>query len=131
MAKYIALIHKELNSDFGVSFIEFPGCITAGSDLDEAEAMAIEALSGHIDILRADGVSIPAPLSLGDVLAHPDAQGAATMVIDVPTDRTIRFNVTAPESQLALIDAAARARGLTRSGFLVAAAAEVTRDQVR
>ncbi|MBL0942631.1 MAG: type II toxin-antitoxin system HicB family antitoxin, partial [Alphaproteobacteria bacterium] len=33
---YIALIHKDKNSDFGVSFPDFPGCITAGKTLDEA-----------------------------------------------------------------------------------------------
>lgn len=27
---YVALIHKEEGSDFGVSFPDFPGCITAG-----------------------------------------------------------------------------------------------------
>jgi hypothetical protein len=43
---YIAIIHKELNSDFGVSFLDFPGCITAGRTLDEAKDMAAEALTG-------------------------------------------------------------------------------------
>ena len=27
---YIAYLHKEKASDFGVSFPDFPGCITAG-----------------------------------------------------------------------------------------------------
>jgi predicted RNase H-like HicB family nuclease len=31
MAEYIALIHKDAGSDFGVSFPDFPGCVTAGS----------------------------------------------------------------------------------------------------
>ena len=41
---YIAIIHKEPDSDFGVSFPDFPGCITAGRTLDEAKEMALEAL---------------------------------------------------------------------------------------
>jgi len=43
MRHYIALIHKDADSDYGVSFPDLPGVITAGSDLDEARAMAAEA----------------------------------------------------------------------------------------
>ena len=43
---YVAIIHKDHDSDFGVSFPDFPGCITAGLTLDEAKGMALEALTG-------------------------------------------------------------------------------------
>ena len=36
MQSYIALIHKDADSDYGVSFPDLPGCITAGTTLDEA-----------------------------------------------------------------------------------------------
>jgi len=42
--EYIAYLHKDRNSDYGVSFPDFPGCITAGSTLEEAHKMAAEAL---------------------------------------------------------------------------------------
>jgi len=32
MASYIAIIHKEPGSDYGVSFPDFPGCITVGAE---------------------------------------------------------------------------------------------------
>ena len=32
--EYIAYLHKEGKSDYGVSFLDFPGCITAGSTLE-------------------------------------------------------------------------------------------------
>ena len=48
MANYIAIVHKEPKSDFGVSFPDFPGCITAGNNIDEAKDMAEEALTLHI-----------------------------------------------------------------------------------
>jgi len=35
MASYIAVIHKDPDSDFGVSFPDFPDCITAGATIDE------------------------------------------------------------------------------------------------
>jgi predicted RNase H-like HicB family nuclease len=45
---YIAYLHKDKGSDFGVSFPDFPGCITAGRNLEEARRMAVEALAMHI-----------------------------------------------------------------------------------
>ena len=42
MRHYIALIRKDDNSDYGVSFPDFPGCVTAGSSIAEAVAMATE-----------------------------------------------------------------------------------------
>jgi predicted RNase H-like HicB family nuclease len=48
MLNYIAVIHKDQASDYGVSFPDFPGCITAGTTIDQAKDMSIEALTGHI-----------------------------------------------------------------------------------
>jgi predicted RNase H-like HicB family nuclease len=45
MRQYIALIHKDADSDFGMSFPDLPGCVTAGATLDEARDMAEEALA--------------------------------------------------------------------------------------
>jgi len=48
MTAYIALIHKDQDSDFGVSFPDFPGCYSAGSTLDEALMLYRKAASlGH------------------------------------------------------------------------------------
>lgn len=68
MRYYIGLIHKDGDSDFGVSFPDLPGVITAGKSLDEARAMAEEALAFHIEGLVADGEAIPEPSSLEDVI---------------------------------------------------------------
>ncbi len=46
--EYIAYLHKDERSDYGVSFPDFPGCITAGSTLEEARKMAADALALHI-----------------------------------------------------------------------------------
>lgn len=61
MTYYVALIHKEKGSDFGVSFPDFPGCVTAGKSMDEARAMAEAALSLHIDGMLEDNSPIPKP----------------------------------------------------------------------
>ena len=78
---YIAVIHKDPKSDFGVSFPDFPGCITAGRTLEEAKVMAVEALDGHIAEMRGAGEPIPAPASLDAVLANPD--DAAFIVVQL------------------------------------------------
>jgi len=40
MANYIAIVHKDAESEFGGSFPDFPGFITAGKDIDEAKDVA-------------------------------------------------------------------------------------------
>ena len=78
---YIGVIHKDPDSDFGVSFPDFPGCITAGRTLTEAKAMGVEALEGHIAEMQAAGEAIPAPSSLDAVLANPDFADAAAFLV--------------------------------------------------
>ena len=46
---YVALIHKDVESDFGVSFPDFPGYVAAGVTIDEAQALALEALGLHLE----------------------------------------------------------------------------------
>jgi predicted RNase H-like HicB family nuclease len=38
MRNYIGLLRKEAGSDYGVSFPDFPGIATAGTNLDDARA---------------------------------------------------------------------------------------------
>jgi predicted RNase H-like HicB family nuclease len=61
MRYYIALIHKDADSDYGVSFPDLPGVITAVTDLDDARAMAAEALALHLEGMAADGEAVPEP----------------------------------------------------------------------
>ena len=125
MANYIAIVHKETKSDFGVSFPDFPGCITAGKNIDEAKDMAQEALALHMHGMLEDGEQLPVPSRLEDIMSDPDqANAIAYLVVSVPDakPRTVRVNVTVPEMTLRQIDAAAKKRGMSRSSFLVQAA---------
>jgi predicted RNase H-like HicB family nuclease len=125
MVNYIAIVHKDPESDFGVSFPDFPGCITAGSNIDEAKDMAQDALVLHIQGMLEDGEPLPSPSKLEEIMADPDlADAAAFLVVGVPDakPRTIRVNITVPEMTLKQIDRAAKKRGMSRSSFLVHAA---------
>jgi predicted RNase H-like HicB family nuclease len=121
---YIAYLHKDRKSDFGVSFPDFPGCITAGRTLAEAHRMAAEALTLHIAGMLDDGETIPAPSSL-DALAEDPAmkRGVAFLVhIEPAVDRTVRINITARAKQVELIDQLAGKAGMTRLAYMVQSA---------
>jgi len=45
MPHYIALIHKDSDSSYGVSFPDLPGVISAGDTIDEAMQNAAEVLA--------------------------------------------------------------------------------------
>ncbi len=93
MRNYIALIHKEAKSDYGVSFPDFPGVVTAGGTLDDARAIAEEALAFHIEGLTADGEAIPDPSNLEEVMADRDNRKAVAILVPIKTEapRPIRY----------------------------------------
>jgi len=118
--EYIAYLHKDKKSDYGVSFPDFPGCITAGSTLEEAGARSAEALAFHVAGMREDGEPIPKPSTLDDLRNDPAMKGAVAFLTEVrEPERTVRINITARQSQIVEIDRLARAKGLTRSSYIV------------
>ncbi|WP_319405591.1 type II toxin-antitoxin system HicB family antitoxin [uncultured Desulfosarcina sp.] len=72
MANYIAIVHKEDKTDFGISFPDFPGCVTAGQTVDEAKHLAQEALALHSKGIIEDGEQLPSPSKLEDINADTD-----------------------------------------------------------
>ena len=120
MTSYIGLIRKDTDSDFGVDFPDFPGCISAGTTLDEARRMAQEALELHVGGMIEDGEALPVGSSLETIMADPENADAVAFVVTVPdaADRTVRVNITLPERLLRHIDERAK----NRSAFLARAA---------
>ncbi|GFZ99795.1 HicB family protein [Elstera cyanobacteriorum] len=121
MTYYVAYIRKETDSDYGVEFPDLPGCVSAGRTLDEARAMAAEALAGHLAVLETLGEPIPQPSSLEALKDDPQQAGAVLVLIDLPQDflKAERVNVMIPRPLLGRIDAVS---GGNRSRFLVEAA---------
>jgi predicted RNase H-like HicB family nuclease len=120
MTYYVALIHKEPKSDFGVSFPDFPGCITAGSTIQEAMSMAREALAFHIEGMIEDGYEIPAPSSVDVVMKKREHRDGVAAMVPAPDldDKAVRINVTLPARLVRRIDEATD----NRSRFLAQAA---------
>ena len=118
--EYIAYLHKDKHSDYGVSFPDFPGCITAGASLEEARRMAVEAISLHIAGMQEDGEPIPRPSTLDDLRNDPALKDAVAFLVEAKEpEKTVRINITARESEIAEIDSLARAARLTRSAYMV------------
>lgn len=124
MRHYIALIHKDADSEYGVSFPDFPGCITAGASLDEARANAVEALGLHVEGMVEDAEAVPEPSSLEAVMSEVQNQDGVAILVGLADEpvKAVRVNITLPEPDLRRIDGYAEAHGLTRSGFLLKAA---------
>ncbi|MHB8501681.1 MAG: type II toxin-antitoxin system HicB family antitoxin [Candidatus Acidiferrales bacterium] len=131
--EYIAYLHKDGKSDFGVSFPDFPGCVTAGKSLDEARRRAPEALAFHIAGMMEDGEKIPKPSKIDDLVRDPARQNAVAFLVttDSPRSKTVRVNITARENQIELIDRRARQAGMTRSAYMVQSAISGLADKKR
>jgi len=93
MAQYIATVHKDQDSDYGVQFYDFPGCITAGKTIEESQTMANEALIGHLTLMIEDGDTIPAPSSLEIVLTDADHKDATAFLVIEIADKLLKREV--------------------------------------
>jgi predicted RNase H-like HicB family nuclease len=85
MTGYIALVHKDEGTSYGVSFPDVPGCISAGDTFEQAMAGAAEALAGHFAAMQADGEAIPPPRSFDEIKRDPqfteDCAGAIVTMV--------------------------------------------------
>ncbi len=84
MAVYIALMHKDEGTSYGVSFPDVPGCISAGDTFEQAVANAAEALAGHLALMRTDGDVLPTPRSFEELKRdHAFVDDAADAIVTV------------------------------------------------
>ncbi len=126
--RFLALVHKETDSCYGVSFPDVPGCTSAGDTLDKALTNAVDALSGHIRLMEADGEASPTPRTIEALNSDPDfaedMKDAIISAVPLVRDRgsTTRINVSLDLCLLEAIDGLAKERSQTRSAFLASAA---------
>ncbi|CDX11727.1 conserved hypothetical protein [Mesorhizobium plurifarium] len=83
MRHYVGLIHKDDASDYGVSFPDFPGVVTAGGSLEEARELAGQALAFHVQGMIEDGDAVPDPTSLAKVMAEADGGELTPIVVSL------------------------------------------------
>ncbi|MDZ7823277.1 MAG: type II toxin-antitoxin system HicB family antitoxin [Ahrensia sp.] len=126
MAHYLALIHKDEGSAWGISFPDFPGCFSAADEEADIIANAMEALELY---LEDDARDLPTPASSEKLRSDPEiaaalAQGAYLMAIPFffNSGRTERINITLNKGLLKMIDEEASRRKMTRSAFIAQSA---------
>lgn len=123
--RYPVVLHKDENSDYGVTVPDLPGCFSAGETLDEALEGAVEAIECHIEGLLIDNEPIPPMQSLDEHRQNPDyADGLwAIVTVDLSTlsGKAQRVDITLPEGIIAMMDRMASTDGETRSGFIAQA----------
>ncbi|MBB4235376.1 type II toxin-antitoxin system HicB family antitoxin [Rhizobium esperanzae] len=124
MKYFIALVHKDMDSAFGISFPDLPAVFSAADEEEDLTANAIEALR-----LWAEDETLPTPSSYDEISSRQDIReqlAGGAFLTRIPfiedTTRTVRANVTFDKGMLDAIDRAAKERGLTRSAFLASAA---------
>jgi len=117
---YPAVIFKDKKSDYGVSFPDFPGCITAGDTVEEAYEMAKEALEFHIEGMMQDKDDIPDPSPLHTVKANPEYKDAYDILL-IPVSiqsQSVRIDITIRKHVLNKADSFCRNRQLSRSRYI-------------
>ncbi|RED42104.1 HicB-like antitoxin of HicAB toxin-antitoxin system [Rhodopseudomonas thermotolerans] len=91
MVHYIALIHKDDDSSYGVSFPDIPGVITAGDTIEEAMQEAAEVLVfAAEDWTNPDGSTVFNPPRTIDELKKDPAfveasKDAIVALVEYPT----------------------------------------------
>jgi predicted RNase H-like HicB family nuclease len=94
MAHYIALIHKDADSCYGVSFPDVPGVFTAADTIDEAIRRAAEVLEFAAENWSdVSGDDFPPPRTIDELRTDADFQQrvADAVIVAVP----FRLNIEA------------------------------------
>jgi len=125
--RFVAFLHTD-GDGWGISFPDFPGCVSDGASEDEALTRGEEALAFHVEGMREDGETLPEPRSVAAIMADPELAEwrSEALIAYVPLllDRGSprRVNVSLDPGLLDAIDREASRRRMTRSAFLSSAA---------
>jgi len=127
--KYPVLIHKEADSEYGVTLPDVPGCFTSGKSVRDALKNLQEAVACYY---KDENVNTPPePSNIEDLISREDlyTEGGFWLLADLDfsflSQKIVRINVTIPEYKLAMIDRTAKKLGMSRSAFLLRAAEEL------
>ena len=129
IVRYFGIVHQDKGSELGISFPDFPGCVSAGKDIGELARNAAEALQFHIDGMVEDGLPIPDPSE--NVPEHDDRVALLHVSAKVPRLAVKRYNITAQQKDMRAIDTWLKrhGHGRDRSAFLISSALEKIQEE--
>ena len=118
--RYFPAVVERGATNYGITFPDFPGCVSVGDSIEHAIERGHEALAAHLELMLEDGDPIPEPspidAPLPGWLEGVGEVALRTLVrVELP-GRAVRLSITMDEAL------AAAAQGFTRSGFLAEAA---------
>ena len=80
---YPVVIHKDKDSDYGVTVHDLPGCFTAGATVNKALTMAKEAIEVYLEFLIDEGQPIPTSGSIEAHKNNPEYQGGTWALVAI------------------------------------------------
>ncbi len=105
---YCAYLHLEKGKDVGVTFPDFDGCVTVGSNSEDALREAEEVLQFHIEGMVDERLDIPEPTHIDDlidsIMNFKEKICVAYINVEIPESKTKRVNMTIPEYVLSKAD---------------------------
>ena len=126
IVEYVGLVEKVIDG-YTLFFPDFPGCGSAGHNLEETRKNAREGLIAHIELMLEDEQSIPKPASLDTIIKSPEAKDCIPLIIGIilPSGKARRINITLDSELLSAIDMLAANQHKTRSSLLAEAAQQL------
>jgi predicted RNase H-like HicB family nuclease len=113
---YVALVSRADGAGYRASFPDLSDCEAEGATLAELLVNARQRLLACLEAVEGRGDAWPEASPLESFASQP---GVTAIPIDVAVDDPpIRVNISLGERLVQRLDAAAEARGMTRSGFI-------------
>lgn len=122
MTYVVALIQEEEEGILGITFPDFPGCVSAADNMDDLIARGTKALAAHVKSMADKNEAFPVIRTVEDIRRTENLNGAivAAVPVELP-GKSVPLQITMDERLLAELDRAAGESGTTRSGKIAEA----------
>jgi predicted RNase H-like HicB family nuclease len=89
MRQFVAIIFKDPDGGFAVTFPDLPGCVTFAATLDDAPVAAMRAIAEHLEEMASRGEPVPEPSTLEALTGNPDNADGIAMHVPPGDDDTL------------------------------------------
>lgn len=123
--QYLAILHKDADSAYGITLPDFPGCISASDDWNSIAQNLQESVELWAEDLK-DFVP-PTASSLEDIKTQIEDDGIlyiAEIDFSFLNIKIVPVNISMPLYMKTRIDKAAKDKSMNRSNYLIKAAEE-------